>query len=240
VRVLKQLFTFLMFKEKILAQLVIKFPGVSKKFLGLWADKLQTKVTEESQIQGVIDALDNLPVPITELATEFQKEGDVRVTEAKKKWEKENPPKPGPKTDPEPPKDDDLPADTPAYVKTMYEQNKKLAQMVEGLVKKDTHQTISQKVSAHEKIKGISASFWNKRALPESEEGIEAFAEDVAKDYQTFVQEAKDKGLAIQTPPAGGTGGAASGTQIDPAIKQFAEKQVAAQSKTNGAATAVK
>lgn len=222
-----------MFKEKLLAQLVIKFPGVSKKFLGLWADKLQSKVTEESQIPGVIDALDNLPIPITDLATEFQKEGDDRVDEAKNKWLK-NPPKPAnpkpPKTEEQtPPAETKIPEDAPEWAKGLLGTVQTMAQTITGLQKEKTQQTISQKIASHEKIKGISAAFWNKRALPESEEGIDAFAEDVAKDYGTFVQESKDKGLSIITPPGGGTHTEKQSTAVDPAIKQFAEKTLVPQ-----------
>jgi hypothetical protein len=69
-------------KEKILAELVKKFPGLSKEFLGFWAEKMAVKTTEESAIEGAIGELEKLPIPLTDLAAAFQKEGDKRATEA--------------------------------------------------------------------------------------------------------------------------------------------------------------
>lgn len=82
--------------EKILAQLVAKHPGVSKSVLGLLAKKLADKVTEESQIEGVItDYETNSPISIKEYADLLQSESDKRVTEAlKKKSDIPNPPNP--------------------------------------------------------------------------------------------------------------------------------------------------
>jgi hypothetical protein len=185
-------------KEKILAQLVSKYAGVSKKFLGLWADKLVPKVTEETQIEGVVNELENLPITIPDLAAEWQREGDTRVTEAKKEWEKKNPPKP-PKTDtpPEPPKDDDV----PAWAKTLIDQNKTLSEKIQGFEKDKTLGSIKQQLQA--KLKDVPASIWSKRAMPETEDAIDAFVTEVQEDYKTdFV----DKGL-ITPAPGGSKGG---------------------------------
>lgn len=118
-----------------------------------------------------------------------------------------------------------VPDNADPLVKALYEQNKQLMQMVTGLVKKDQTQTITQKLAGHEKLKGIQASFWNKRALPEKEEDIETFVEEVKTDYGQFVQEAKNQGLSIQTPPAGGSGGGQDQQtkEVDPSIKKFGE-----------------
>jgi hypothetical protein len=95
--------------EKILAQLAAKNPGVSKVILGLVAKKLEAKVTEESQIEGVITEFEtNSPVTISEYAELLQKEGDKRVDAALKKAAKPDPEKPTPdpaKPDPANPTD---------------------------------------------------------------------------------------------------------------------------------------
>ncbi len=197
-------------KQKLLAQLITKYPGVSKKFLGFWADKLLPKVTEESQIQGVVDELENLPVSITDLAAEYQSEGDRRVTEAKK----ENPPKPDPgKTDD--PKPDPKPDDTATLLKTLLQEVQTL--------KADKVQS-SMKTKAAEQLKGIPASYYAKRALPEKEEDLAAFVQEVQDDYSAFRQEMIDGGLMNNTPPAGGKSGA-SATTVDPDIVAFGKKQ---------------
>src|SRR5436190_20123674 len=95
-------------RNKILAKLAEKFPGLSQKFLGLVADKLSKKVTEESGIDQAITDYDNA-VSITELATDFQKEGDRRVTDAKKEWDKKTPA--GGKTKDDDDQSDDDPAE---------------------------------------------------------------------------------------------------------------------------------
>jgi hypothetical protein len=224
-------------REKILAQLVSKFPGVSKKFLGLWADKLTPKVTEESQIQGVIDELDKLPIPITDLATEFQKEGDTRVTEAEKKWLKNPPKKDDPKTDPTPKKEGDTTTDdAPAWAKSLIESNQKLSQTVENLQKEKTQSTIREKISSNEKLKEVPAVLWNKRALPEKEEDVEAFIEDVVKDHTAFTQDLADKGFAQVSKPVVGTPAKAGGGQekVSTDMQAYLNEKKAAREKDQG------
>jgi hypothetical protein len=170
-------------KEKILAQLIAKYPGVSKKFLGLLAEKQSTKVTDETQIEGVINELDNLPISVTDLAAEWQKEGDARVIAAKKEW-LVNPPKPDkpPKTDP-PPTDPPKPDDEPAWFKAYREANDA---KLNGLLQEKQQQSLQQKLKSHEKLKDIPEKFWSKRQLPKDEE-IDAFADEVATDYSEIV-----------------------------------------------------
>lgn len=186
-----------MLKDKILAQLVAKFPGVSKKFLGLWADKLAAKVTEESGIQGAVDELDNLPIPLTELATEFQREGDRRVTEAEQARKKPNPPakKPG-KTedDPEEPAPSNSNDEAPAWAKSLMEDVRAMkAEKVQG----------TMKTKAADLLKDVPEKFYAGRALPEKEEDLQAFVDTVKGDYTTFKQELVNQGLMSATPPAG-------------------------------------
>jgi hypothetical protein len=205
-------------REKILAQLAAKWPGVSKKFLGLWADKLVPKVTEESQIQGVIDELEKLPVPITDLATEYQKEGDRRVTEAEAAWKKKVPAPADPgKTDPDP--KDPPPDDMPAWAK-------QLMGAVTALQKDRTHTSMASRMA--EKLKDVPAGFYKGRALPDKEEDFETFVESVQKDWTDFRQEQITAGLMTQTPPAGGSGGtnppANNSKVVDADIAAWAQK----------------
>ncbi|MEX6691252.1 hypothetical protein QTN47_27330 [Danxiaibacter flavus] len=199
-------------KQKLLAQLIVKYPGVSRIFLGLYADKLSAKVTEESQIQGVIDELENLPISIPDLAAEFQKEGDRRVTEAQKKAAEKKPGEGG-KTEED--KTDPKTDDTATLLKTLLQEVQTL--------KADKAKT-SMQTKAAEKLKDIPARFYDKRALPEKDEDLEAFVQEVNDDYNAFRQEMVDKGLAINTPPAGGKS-AASATTVDPDIVAFGKKQ---------------
>lgn len=89
--------------ELILTQLAAKNGGVSKTVLGLIAKKLAEKVTEESQIEGVIADFENTSViPIKDYADLLQAEGDKRVTEAlaKAKAKAKAPTDPTPPADP--------------------------------------------------------------------------------------------------------------------------------------------
>lgn len=195
-------------KEKILAQLAAKYPGVSKQFLGLYADKLAAKVTEETQIEGAIGELDNLPVSITDLAAEFQREGDRRVTEATKNKPKPTPEPPAPQPTP-PPADD-----TAALLQ-------QLLSKVSEMEKKERTATLQQRLSGHEKLKAVPQSFYRGRTLPDKEEELDAFAESVAADFTAFQQETAAQHLSGGHTPVIGTpaGGASS---VASAIKDWA------------------
>lgn len=208
-------------KEKLLAQLVLKYPGVSKKFLGLLAEKQSTKVTDETQIEGVINELDNLPISVTDLAAEWQKEGDARVNAAKQEWLK-TPPKPDKpeKTDPPTPTPQP-PTDEPAWFKAYREkQESESAEMrnkLAGIEKEKAIGSIKQQLST--KLKDVPASIWSKRVLPETEDAIEAFVTEVKADYQAdFVE----KGLLNMT-SGGGNGHATGSGKVDPAVIAFAK-----------------
>ncbi len=76
--------------DKILAQLLVRNPGVSKIVLGLLADKMASKITEENQIEGVIKEYENNSlISVAEYAALVQKEGDKRVSDALKKVKKD-------------------------------------------------------------------------------------------------------------------------------------------------------
>lgn len=214
---------FTRMKEKISAELVKKFPGLSKKFLGLLADKLATKVTEESQIEGALAELDNSPIPITDLATEFQKEGDRRVTDAEKEWKKKNPPKPEGKT--EDPKSDDPPKndDVPEWAKALLNE-------VKTLKREKVQGTMKEQLKA--KLKDVPESYYAKRALPEKEEDLEAFAEEVKADYSAFEGELVEKGLMSTKRPVDGNGGPANTAAVDADIKEWANKGKPASTTT--------
>lgn len=207
-------------REKLLAQLITKYPGVSKKFLGLWADKLAAKVTEESQIEGAINELDNLPVSIQDLATEFQKEGDNRVTVAKKEWLK-NPPKPDKptdKTDDTPPNPDQPTDDVPAWAKSLIDSNKALAEKLQGIEAEKAQKTIKEKIAESLKASGVPEQYWSKMALPAKEDEIETFTTSVSQDWVNL-------GLSTSTKPVVGGGAGANGTptkeQLDAVINNF-------------------
>jgi len=146
--------------EKIFAQLAAKHPGVSKSVLGLLAKKLADKVTEESQIEGVItDYETNSPITIKEYADFVQQQGDTRVTDAKKKWETDNK-KPG-STEPE--KKDIVPDDIPDWAKALQQSVTSLGQQ---FAQKSNESTMDVLI-AKAKEKGIPEAYARKTVIGE-------------------------------------------------------------------------
>lgn len=197
--------------QKIFAKLAELHPGLHKGFLGFIAKQLEAKITEENQIEGAIAELDK-QIPIKQAAEEFQKEGDRRVTDAKKVWEL-NPPK---KPDPDPVKKVDPPDDTPAWAKALIAE-------VGELRKEKILGTMKQR--AAEKLKDIPEFIWAKRLIPEKEEDLPGFIDDVTNDWNGFKKEQIEKGLMSATPPAGG-GGEAKLTDkaVEADITEWADK----------------
>jgi hypothetical protein len=203
-------------KDKLLAKLVAKYPGLPKQFLGLFADKLATKVTEESQIDATIAELDNLPVSIQDLAAEYQKEGDRRVTEAAKKIapSKTDPVKPEPgKADPPAPADE--------WAKTMMQE-------LQTLKAEKVQTSMKSKLSELLKDSKIPAKFYERLPLPEKDEDLAAFAETIKTDYTEFKQGLVDEGVVAgsKTPVTAVTGGPVAG--VDKDIENWANKGKAA------------
>jgi hypothetical protein len=192
-------------KEKILAKLLIKYAGLSKTFLGQLAEKLSASVTAEDQIEGKLTELDSLPISVQDLATEFQKEGDRRVTEAQKAWAKANPTPPAPgKTEGDPNPPPPVPDDTPAWAKALVESNKTLLEKVGNLEKEKQANSIIETLTT--KLEGVPEKFWKKRVLPEKTEDIDAFVTDAKADFESITQTKVEDDLSKIPKPAGGNG----------------------------------
>lgn len=138
--------------EKILAQLVSKNPGVSKTVLGLIAEKLAERVTDENQIEGVISDFEtNSPVSIKDYAELLQKEGDRRVSDALKKKSTDpaptNPPAPG------------NPSDPTDVSKIVAEQLAKALEPIKAMTQTIQHSSKINSLKAQLKAKGIDESW---------------------------------------------------------------------------------
>lgn len=191
-------------RNKILAELEKKFSGLSKKLLGLIADKLAKKVTEESGIEQAITDYDNA-VSITDLATDFQKEGDRRVTDAKKEWDKTNPKKPE-KTEEEE-EEEETPTPKPKAKKKNSDEPpawaKGLIETVTSLQKEKTEVTIKSRVAAKLKDK-VPEKFYSKWALPEKEDGLDDFIKEIEDDWNEIKQDGVNTELGKSSKPEGG------------------------------------
>lgn len=208
-------------KALILIALKQKYPNVSAKFLGLWADKLAQKATEESQIEGVINELDNLPISISDLATEFQKEGDRRVAT----FEKQKPVVKEKKEGEAEPADDPT---MPTWAKAILEQNKTLATQLQTIQAEKQTGTIREKASSA--LKDVPALFWNKRALPGKDEELDAFIADVQADYKELTKDTTPAANPIgwtPKPVTGTTGDTGKGVSAD--MKAYVESKKASE-----------
>lgn len=179
-------------RDKVYAALVAKHPTISKHYLGLLATQIAKTVTEEDGIEASITAFET-HISIPELATDFQKEQDRLVGLAEKKWKKENPPK-DPANPNEPAKVDPPKDDTPEWAKSLISE-------VQSLKAEKLQTTITSKIQANEKLKTIPAKYYAKRKMPEKEEDIEAFVDEVVTDYADFEQDLANNGLSTTVKP---------------------------------------
>lgn len=219
--------------KQIQAKLEAKYPGLSKSFLGLIAAQMATKVTEESGIDAAIAELDNAPIPITTLASEFQKEGDRRVTEAKKAFDKTNP-KPGStQTDPivDPPKVDD---NAPEWAKALIEQNKQFATQLQTLQAEKVASATTNKALSILKEKKVPESYYQigiegRNFKDEAE--AEAYATKMAEAYAQFHQQQVNEGLKMQPAPVQGVV-TDPNKEVSPLMKDYIKEKDAQTKKT--------
>lgn len=197
-------------RDKLLAKLKAKYPGLPLQLLGLYADKLAVTTTEETEIDNAIATLDTLPVPIADQAAFFQTEGDRRataaVTTAKAKWdaEKGNPtplnPTPGP--EPKGGPDDDL--------KT---QLANLTKLVSDMATEKQQTSLTEKLHKACADKKIPLEFLKGRSL-ESAEKLDEVVAEIEADYTAVKQALINDGLDMK-PPGGGN---VATTAVDSAI----------------------
>lgn len=207
-------------KEKILAAIKAKFPKVnlSKQRLDVIAAKIETKVdNDETKIDAAIDEFNDYN-PLDELAKQDDTirnlKSQVKPPAPAKKEEsgEQNPPE---KTD------DDH---TPEWAKQLSKSFEKLTADVAVLKGDKIQGSIRSKLD--EKLKDVPSVFWEHRVLPENDEAIDTFIEKVNADYATFSQKQNNLGFSAIPTPAGGSDGGKKAV-VDPAIKEFVEKQKA-------------
>lgn len=212
-------------KEKILAAIKAKFPAVnlSKKRLEAIAAKIEAKVIDdETKIDAALDAFNEYN-PLSDMA---KQDDTLRNLEAKVKAAA-----PAKKDEPvkvEPVVVDD---DTPAWAKALIEQNKILSTGLAALQGEKAVSSIRAKATEKlsEKGKEVPASYWGKRTLPEKEEDLDAFVNDVQTDYTAFTKELTEKGLSVVGAPRTGTGAVGGGVtkEVSAEIKGFVATQQA-------------
>lgn len=193
-------------KERIFAELAKKFPGLQREFLGFLAEKLSPRVTEESQIEGVINELDER-LPIKDQAEFFQKESDRRVTAAEKKFNDEQKKKK--------PEGDAQPTPEPDLQKQFTELSNKLAAMEKKEAAAMLQSTFLKMVAS----KKIPLQFAKGRII-ETEDQLDRVLSETEADYNDVKQGFVNDGLGATTAPLTSSGKPDS---VKEDIKEWAE-----------------
>ena len=203
--------------DKILAFLKTKLNGVPDAYLLGVVEIYSKTVKEEKDIEttftdGVIETLKYS-------AGQLQIEGDKRIAQAKldlKVWQEKHgldengkpieDPKKGPG---KPKKDVDPDPNEPAWFTASKKEQQgaieALRAELDAQKQEKTLMALSEKVSKHEKLKDIPASYLKGRNLvPKSEADIDQLVASIETDYNSFKQEMAEKGVVISVPPAGG------------------------------------
>jgi len=222
-------------KDKIIAFLKSKLTGVSESFLSGVAETFSKTVKEEKDIETTFT--DGIIETLKYSATQLQVEGDRRATEAQKTALKNYQEKYGLNEDGTPIKkvikpedikpDPNEPAWFTAYKKEQTESLNGLKSEFETQKKEKTSATLSKRVREHEKLKDIPASYFKGRNLtPKSEDEIDQLVTSIETDYNGFKQEMAEKGVILNTPPAGG-----GQTDDKSTIKDYLDEKFSEESK---------
>ena len=194
-------------KEKIMAFLKGKLQGTSESYLNGIAEHYAKTITQETEIEttftdGVIGLL-KLNAGL------IQVEGDRRATDAQKTAVKNAFEKLGldengkPKVDPpktDPPKNDQ-PDIAEMLKKLLDEKLSPLQNELSAFKKEKTQSQLMGKLASVLKEKGISERFYKGRNIEiESEESIAQIASGIETDWNEFVQEKAEQGVAITIP----------------------------------------
>ena len=200
-------------KEKIIAAIKAKYTAInlSKPRLNAIAAKIEAKIIDdETKIDEALDTYNEYN-PLADIAKADDK---LRDYESKLKGKKDDV-----TTDDK--KEVAPPDDAPEWAKALIEQNKTFAQSIAAMQGEKTQNSIKSK--ATEKLKDVPNSYWGKRALPEKDEDLDAFIQEVSTDYAQFKQEMTDQGLSVLAAPrAGGANTAAQ--KISPEIQAYVAK----------------
>ena len=198
-----------MLKDKILAALKIKFAnkGFSAKTLEGLAAELAKTVTEEANIETAISGVE----PIL---TVMQSEIDTRVTTAVNKAKEEKTDKPG-EGAADKPGETIVPESgekTPAWAKTIIDQNKQLTDRLSAIEQGKTIESRKSKLETklakvNEKDKGRYLKNFGRMNF-ETDDEFETFLTEVEEDVKDLVQEDADTNLSniSGTPQRGNSG----------------------------------
>jgi len=193
-------------KEKLLALLIAKFAGVSESILERIATKKAGSISDETQLQSIVDGIDYGLI--------LQSEVDSRITEANKtaitNYEKKHGLKEGKiiqQPDPKEGQDPKLPEDAPPWAQALLKQNQELVSKISQFENGGKKNELLVKLK--EKIKGkVPESYLKGRNIEIAEESqIDTIAQQIEADFVEFKQDAINQGVVLDVPkgnqPAG-------------------------------------
>lgn len=192
-------------KEKFLAALKLKFPGASDKTLDRIATKKAGTVTDENQIDTIVESIT--------FDTLVESETDSRIAESNKKanqniltaakaagmeytdgkfipvqTQKQQDPKTG--------------DDTPEWAKALIKQNEELSQRVAGFETKTKQQTAAEKLRARLGERKIPETFMKGRVINDESEVDTVFAE-IDQTYTEIRQQIVNESVPESVPGGG-------------------------------------
>ena len=202
-------------KDKLLAALKLKYPDASDATLTRIADKKAGSVTEESQIQSVVDGI-TLDIII-------QSETDARIVEANKKavhnYETTHKLKDGkPVEETKPPKTDTGDDDTPKWAKPLLEKITTLESKLAAQDQKTKQQSYQDKLNAKLSEKKIPVKMASKYVVNDESELDTAFTE-IETTFNEIRQEDVNNKTSEAIPGGGFT--ATSKQQVSAAIDSW-------------------
>jgi len=200
------------------------------------ADKLDGLITNEDDIDGEIDKLDQV-LGFKELAAldDAKRNADKKAAEEedKKDPEKKDPAEPE-KKDPE--KKDEMPSWFKAHAESQNKIIETLTATVTSLQNGNTAQSRRQQLEAKlkdapEKFKARTLRDFDRLKI-DSDDEFTNYLADIEQDVADEIQAASDAGLGIDTPARGSGGGKLKDDEVSPAMKEIvAQREAEAKAK---------
>lgn len=226
-------------KERILQFLKTnaKLAGVQENYLKEVADFYAKSLTDETKIEATFS--DGVVDFIKLNASQLQKEGDRRATEASNTALKTFREKHGLNEDGTPIKkeekkdvtDPNEPVWFTAFKKEQADKQAALEAKIARAEQEKTSAVLTDRVKTHPKLKDIPASFLAGRNLvPQSEADIDNLVNSIETDYNGFKQELVEKGVITAIPPKGG-GNPVEGA-VNEDVKSYLDEKFPKESQT--------
>ncbi|MCY4781435.1 hypothetical protein ORI89_17380 [Sphingobacterium sp. UT-1RO-CII-1] len=195
------------------------------------ADKLDAVITNEDDIDGEVDKLDQV-LGFKELAAldDAKRNADKKAAEEEDKKDPEKKDTVDPeKKDPE--GKDEAPSWFKAHVESQNKVIETLAATVTNLQKGNTAQSRRQQLEAKlenapEKFKARTLRDFDRLKI-DSDDDFTNYLADVEQDVADEIQAQSDAGLGNDSPPRGGGGGRLKDDEVSPEMKAIVEQRKA-------------